>query len=350
MTTFCSFLVFKPEQTALVKSLCEEAGWTVGFVTDPSGRFRFDTNSVSTRMLPPALDPCGPLQGGETYGELLTIEGEEAEANNIIQLIQAANVIVEGFPSEKFGSAPAMALPDEPSSRVSIVENVFRTTGFFECFSFDVERPVAVAMATKAWGNTRTIYATEAITPWSTHPRHQQVFEKSSSKFADHVQTSIAINLAFSAIEELKLQVNSSSKKPRWLSNTEHTWNPVVLENLVARLKEAGIDPERKINWVVRGSEPGLQIEPKRELASYADAEGKIRDTQFSVPDAIHACSYLRNYMTAHAFGSESPLVGPYEVFNVQHVVRFLILSLLSLSGVSAADLEERCACETERR
>jgi hypothetical protein len=277
------------------------------------------------------------------------VEAERTEANNIIQLIRAAELIVEGFPDQKYANPSGFEIPDDSAVRASIFADLFRTTGFFELFSFNMERPVGFAVAANAWSDRHTVYAihklaksyeTEAITPWSAHPRYGQIFEKHSGEFSDHVRSSIAINLAFSAIEELDLQINSSREKPRWLDK-DYTWNPRVLKDITSRLEKMGIDLNRTIDWIARGDETELAIQPARDqFSAYADGQ-VVRDIELSIPDAIHACSYLRNFVTAHAFGKETPRLGPYEVYNVQQVARFLVLSKCGLFNVWTHDLSE---------
>ena len=343
MPSYCSFLVFEPSQVELVESICGLAGWNVRFITDPSKRYRFWQGGHVEVVHPKDLDGRGALRKDESPGKLLVVDADETAANNIIRLIRAAAVILRGFPDQKYGDPPGFIIPDDEGHRASVFENIFRSTGYFECFSHEIERPVAVALAATAWPHMRAVYAihklaasynVEAVTPWSTHPGHGQAFDKHSNEFSDHVRTSNAINLAFSAIEELNLQVKSNKEMPRWVDKPKFVWNPKVLENLKAELRLAGIDPESTINWVARGDETEFQIEPARENPSgYADGK-MVRDREFSLPDAIHACSYLRNYMTAHAFAAGMRRLGPYEVFNVQQVARFLILSKCDLWNV----------------
>ena len=170
----------------------------------------------------------------------------------------------------------------------------------------------------------------------------RQVFQKHSSEFSSHVGTSIAINLAFSAIQELGLDVKSNSQNPRWLDKEKFIWNPDVLKNLKNRLEDTGIDPDRSIDWVVRGEKSEVDVHPIRDtLTEYSDG-AEVRDLELSLPDAINACEYLRNFMTAHAFSSSTPLLGPYEVFNTQQVARFLTLSKCGLWNVWTDELKAR--------
>jgi hypothetical protein len=239
-------------------------------------------------------------------------------------------------------------MPVAEEQRNSIFENVFRTSGFFENFRYHEEMAVAVTLAARAWPEKKLIYAihklsmsyeTEAITPWSTHPHYGQVFEKHSHEFADHVCTSVAINLAFSAIEEMQLQIKSSHANPRWLAGEKFAWNPTVLDDINGRLKKSNINPESTIEWVRRGkrTEANIQIEEKMP-SQYAD-RNSVRDVNINIQDALHACSYMRNFMTAHAFGQNTPLLGAYEVFNAQALARFLILCSLNLWNIWTTDL-----------
>lgn len=138
------------------------------------------------------------------------------------------------------------------------------------------------------------------------------------------------------------MEIRSSQQNPRWLDNDTFEWNPKVLADIEARLDKAGIDPKRKVDWIVRGDETEPAIHPKRNtLARHSDGRS-IRDIEFSLTDAISACSYLRNFMTAHAFGDKARLLGPYEVYNVQSVVRLLILSKCGSWNVWSDDLSKQ--------
>ncbi|CAB4325177.1 hypothetical protein [Brucella sp. 191011898] len=159
MPDFCSFLVFEPMQTEMVASLCRRAGWKVSFISDPSKRFKFYNNGYSEVSQPGALAEFGALGEGENHGQLLMVEDERTEANNIIQLIRAADLIVEGFPDRKYGNPSGFEMPNDASERASIFENIFRTPGFFELFSFKMERSVGVAVAANAWSDRRAVYA-----------------------------------------------------------------------------------------------------------------------------------------------------------------------------------------------
>lgn len=351
MLSFCSFLVFRSDEFELVRSICAEAGWSVHGIIDPSKRYRFAASGTSEVSQASALPEFGGLRDGEDYGQVLVFEAGQDEADNAIELIRAANLILEGFPDRFSLSGHGFKIPDNPTEREEIFELVFRTTGYFEQFTYRQTLPVAVAVAAKAWSDSSLIYAihklaqsimTESVSPHSMHPRHRQVFQKHSRDYSSHVGTSVAINLAYSAIQELGLDVKSSSNNPRWLDNKEFVWNPDVLKKLTARLIDAGVDPEKTIDWVIRGERSEVDVHPVRDTLAVHSDGGDVRDLELSLPDAINACEYLRNFMTAHAFSSSIPLLGPYEVFNTQQVARFLTLSKCGLWNVWTDELKAR--------
>lgn len=351
MTSFCSFLVFRQDEFEIVRPICAEAGWSVRGIIDPSKKYRFAASEMSEIYQASALPTYGGLRDGEKYGQVLVFEAGQDEADNAIELIRAANLILEGSPNQFSPSGLGIEIPDDPTEREELFELVFRKTGFFEQFTFRHTLPVAVAVAAKAWSDSSIIYAihklaqsimTESVSVHSMHPRHGQVFEKHSSNYSSHVGTSIAINLAYSAIQELGLDVRSSAKNQRWSNNKDFVWNHNVLEDLKTRLKDAGIDSDRTIDWVVRGEKSEVEVHPIRDsLAAYSDG-GIVRDLELSLPDAINRCEYLRNFMTAHAFGSSTPQLGPYEVYNTQQVARFLMLSKCGLWNVWTDELRAR--------
>jgi len=353
MPEFCSFFVFRPSEIDLVHSICATASWSTRDISDPSMKYAFfERGGMSELSQPSAIEGIGARREGQQGGRLLLIEAEQTEADNIIQLVSAANLILEGFPLVKHPPTSGFELSDDEADRQITFENVFRSKFFFQRFTYSETLPVAIAIAAEAWQDKKLIYAihklahsyeTECVTPWSLHPQNGQVFEKHTNNFASHVGTSVAINLAYSAIQELGLDVRSSNKNQRWVDNERFVWNESVLRNLNSRLRRACIDPDRSIDWIVRGEKSEVEIHPVRDsLTAYSDGE-KVRDLELSLPDAINRCEYLRNFMTAHAFSSATtPRLGPYEVCNVQQVARFLTLSKCNLWNTWTEDLRIR--------
>lgn len=352
MPEFCSFLLFRPSEIDLIHSICATANWSTRDIPDPSMRYAFsERGGISELSQASALKDIGVRREGQQGGRLLLLETEQTEADNIIQLVCAAYVILEGFPVIKNPPAYGFELSDDEADREITFENLFRSDGLFQWFTYGHRLPVAVAIAAEAWRNKKLIYAihklaqsyeTECVTPWSMHPLSGQVFEKHTDNFASHVGTSVAINLAYSAIEELDLGVKASGEVPRSIGEGTFVWNPKVLGPFKGRLRKAGIDPERTIDWVTRGDQSEVPVyEMLNQLSEHSDGV-EVRDRQVSVPDTINFCEYLRNTMTAHAFSSKTNRLGPYEVYNVQQVARFLILSKCNLWNTWTEELRKR--------
>lgn len=298
-----------------------------------------------------SLSGCRTLQDNEQLGELLLINAEKEEAENIVDLIHASLIILIGFPDNVSMEGHCLQIPDDPIELEDMVHYVFQTDGFFQKFIWREELVAAVALAAKAWSNPKLVYAihklarsywTESVSPHSMHPMHAQIFEKHSESFASHVGTSVAINLAFSAIEELGFKINSSAERNRWLKNSTFDWNPLVLKDIQNRLENKNINPSTIIDWVVRGDQTEIKYEPLRDNpAKYSDGEN-VRDIALLLPDAISMTGYLRDRKTAHAFSKDSALLGPYEVYNCQQVARFLILSSCEMFNVFTDELRLR--------
>lgn len=340
MPEFCSFFVFRPDEIDLIHSICAAANWSTRDIPDPSMRYAFSKRGMSEISQASALKDIGIRREGQQMGRLLLLETKQAEADNIVQLVCAANIILDGFPSFKDRPTCGFELSDDEADRQKTFENVFRSDGFFQWFTYRDTLPIAIAIAAEAWRDRNLVYAihklahsyeTESVTPWSMHPRYKQAFQKHSADFSSHVGTSGAINLAYSAIQEIDLDVKASEKKPRSIGQETFVWNPAVLEPFKERLRNAGIDPEIKIDWVTRGDQTEVDIYQMLDCPSDHSNGVDVRDRQISLPDAINFCEYLRNTMTSHAFSSDTPRLGPYEVYNAQQVTRLLILSKCNL-------------------
>ena len=358
MKQYCSFLVINPRHSSLVESLGTPEVWGLRLCLDPSERFWFNESGFRSIEHPSAI---GEQWGDETetLGKLIVFEADEPLANKIIHLVCAAYDLIEGNPTKRIGLHLAFEIPDDSAVQCSVFRNVFQTHGYFEMFVHRPEIPVALFLAAKAWWNNTLVYAihklsqsvaAESTTWWSSHPRYGQMFAKTSELHSDHVNTSVAINLAFSAIEELQLHVKSSKENKRWLDNATGEWNPVVLEDIQKRLQEVGIDPKQMVTWIYRGEVSASEVAIKPKLGNprpYADAQ-VVRDVKLTLPEALHLCSYIRNFMTAHRFSDASASLGPYEVHNVQSVARRLILSKCGMWNVFTDDLLRRSGSENQ--
>lgn len=348
MPSYCSFLVFKPDEIDLVLSICSNIGLKVSTITDPSTRYRFSARGMSELAQASALELDS--WSGE-LGKLLVLEEDESNTTNFIQLVCASNVVLEGFPDRGTPATCGFQMDNNPEERETLFENVFRSDGFFQRFIWRETLPSAVALAAHAWADRKLIYAihklaqsyeTESVTPHSMHPRYGQTFEKHTDEFASHVGSSIAINLAYSAIEELGLTVQASREKPRFLPGSKSVWNPEVLNPFLERLGQSNIEHDASIDWITRGAPSELQaFSGIGEATEFSDGD-KIRDSKVSLPYAIQFCEYLRNQLTAHSFKEGTEFLGPYEVYNCQNVARFLLLKRCEMFNVWTKDLKSK--------
>jgi hypothetical protein len=146
----------------------------------------------------------------------------------------------------------------------------------------------------------------------------------------DHVTFSTAITVAYSAIEDLGLELRASASKP---SRINGQWNPVVKKELEERLSADGVAIAEPILWTIRGSK--TKIQEKRPVPTQAKARWAVgpavRDSYFAVIDAIAYASWLRSKIAAHAAQGLTRSLSPYDVSNVQHLARRLILEVTAL-------------------
>ena len=144
----------------------------------------------------------------------------------------------------------------------------------------------------------------------------------------DYVGYAQAIIAYYSVIEELNAHVIASSTMPSRLRNGD--WNPPVLEDLKRRLKELGVDPNRTVVWLLRGS-PN-RIERMHGVPQGSPAEwsgGRVRDREVSIADAIQYASLLRSRVSAHRVSARTKSLTLAHVCNVQMLARELLLTVL---------------------
>lgn len=195
--------------------------------------------------------------------------------------------------------------------------------------------PTACAIAARAsrrrsWSYAIAKYAF-SVGLYSVHPIDMQpssrVSHPVSSYPSDHVLLSHAILAAFGAIEDLGLAVPAGHGRP---SRIGGAWNPEVLADLEARLRQSRIDPHERVVWSVRG--PARRIERRRPVPpgeGLSWTGGAVRDRTLTVADAIGYADFLRDRVAAHGVRDLTRSLSPYDAVNVQHLSRFLLLASL---------------------
>jgi hypothetical protein len=158
-------------------------------------------------------------------------------------------------------------------------------------------------------------------------PHHALRQLKTSRFLDDHVTFAAAIVAAYSAIEDLGLEIRASREKPSTIGGK---WNPAVREELEQRLVATKVSLDDPFPWLIRG--PDTRIHRKRKLVRDVKAQwaaGPVRDTLVPIVDALAEASRLRSKVAAHGAKTETPSISPYDVTNVQHLARRLIMTVL---------------------
>jgi len=195
--------------------------------------------------------------------------------------------------------------------------------------------PLACAVAAKASRRRIWVYAiAEYRFSMSQYSEHNVDMEPWSAPHLpinsfpeNHVLLSHAIMAAYAVIENLGLHVKASKEKPSMIKGL---WNPQVKQDLEERISAAGINTSETLLWKIRGPKRRIEVcrpLPQGDKASWS--YGMVRDTKIPLIDAIAYASWLRSRVAAHAVSSLTSGLSPYDVSNVQHVARRLLLEML---------------------
>jgi len=144
----------------------------------------------------------------------------------------------------------------------------------------------------------------------------------------DHIRFAASINLAYSAIEDLQLQIKANNNNPS--KTKDGNWNPEVKEDIEHRLQKAGVDTNELFLWNVRGTSSKIgKVRPPTAISKPYKSSKTVRDVEVNIIDALNDASWLRNRTSAHGTSHLTQSLSPYDVANVQHLTRRLILESL---------------------
>lgn len=142
-----------------------------------------------------------------------------------------------------------------------------------------------------------------------------------------HVHAAYAIVSAYSVLEELGLEIRASQNKP---SKINGEWNPDVKNELERRLSNAGVNLSDTILWTMRDTPTKIERFRKPRISTKAPwTYFKVRDSEIEIIDAIDYVSWLRSKISAHRLSELSGSLSYYDVVNVQHLARRLMLEHL---------------------
>lgn len=267
--------------------------------------------------------------------EILIEAEDEGVATNVATLLQIGTLL--GYPDMTLSPNYFGASKVNPN-----LEGLMSQEPFCNNFTFQENALFGSRVALASWAEPSLKYAIEkyklsleldSFTPHSASPRYGQVFLNQHPEYSYHVKAATAVLVAFSVIEELGLEIRSSSKNKRFNDVSKGEWNPSVKEDTEERLKEQGVDLSESVQWIYRGGPSPMELDIKPNFGVLAkDADGDtVRDRKIEVIDALHKASYIRNFVVAHKYSQLVKVLGPYDVHNVQLLARRLILSSLGL-------------------
>jgi hypothetical protein len=195
--------------------------------------------------------------------------------------------------------------------------------------------PIACALAAKASMRKKYEYAvTKYNFSINQHSQQGVDLEPFSSPHLgvsffpdDHVTFCHAILSAYSVLEEIGLELRASRDRP---SRINGGWNPVVRLDIETRLQKAGINTDEPILWTVRG--PRRKLERRRGIPVLRKcpwSRAAVRDCDLEIADAIAYADWIRDCVAAHNAKDLTKVLTPYDVVNVQHLARRLLLEAL---------------------
>ena len=270
----------------------------------------------------------------QNSSEVIVHAGTWKVAQQATNLIHASIILINGDSVMEFTDRKPFAYSADDDTIKQMPKNILDFAKGYSLFTPDI--PLACKIATKASLYRHYCYALTKYylscrnysTPFiDLDPFHSRNL-RLSPFYDDHVLFATSIILAYSAIEEMDLHIKASEKKPSRLANGD--WNPEVRDELKRRLELKGIDVSELFLWSLRG--PKRRIDKKRPPRPHSRprwSRGSIKDVDVDILDAVADASWLRSKVSAHGFSDLAPSLSPYDVANVQHLARRLILESL---------------------
>jgi hypothetical protein len=169
---------------------------------------------------------------------------------------------------------------------------------------------------------------------------HESINWKTTEYSYIQMRFAFAIITAYSVIEELGLEIRGASVSKRSIQS-DGTWEPSILGDLLARLDNSNINCNENITWFSRGED--TDIESRRpikfvKLSEWSNGEEmydetilKVKDGYVYIPDAINHISYLRSSIASHNVGYRIFGLSVFDVANAQFLARRLLLESVHL-------------------
>lgn len=307
---YSNLLVLESDQKEGV--FCKGRGWQIEFESNPS------SNVV-----------IGP--NGKPPKEIVICAQSGDRAQYVANMILAAHCLYCG----ELSTFDTMPVFQNRAQTTDEIAEQLMAGGGRSLSIYDL--PVSCLIAAKVSQQRAFQYAifkyllscrTVPLGPRSLDPSGDWIPGKAVSELPeDHVLNAYAIILAYSVLEELSFDIRASDKVP---SRINGRWNPEVKHNLQERLVKAMINLSDPILWHLRDTP--TKIERERQPASLKRTEWaycKVRDVYLDVIEAVAYASWLRSKVSAHRLSRLAESLTIYDVANVQHLARRLLLERL---------------------
>lgn len=283
-------------------------------------------------LLEPGSEHDGFVGRGSVPQEIVLQATSLKRAEYAAELLLASDSLAHGVASLLGDELPVMA--EDPPTDPAKLEEHHRFMGATRAAASGLTLAAIIAARAShhrkyqyALFKMRLSYHLCSVHIMDLDPSHWWPQTAVSDSPAHHVALAYALQTAYSAIEEIGLEVRASAEQP---SRINGRWNPVVLERLQRRLRRAHIDLSESLIWHRRDTPTSVERAfPAESIRRAPWAYGKIRDVEIRVEDAISQASRLRSKVAAHRLPTIVQSLTPYDVTNVQHVARRLILESL---------------------
>lgn len=305
---YSNLIIFEENQKEDI--FCKGRGWYINFEANPS---------------------CGIITGGEPAKEIIIYAQSVERAQYVANMILASHCLYTG---ELLTDDERTVFPNRAQTINEIEEQVM--AGGHQCIGV-YNLPVACLISAKASQKYKYQYAifkyllscrTITLGSRDLDPQGDWIPGKAISVLPkEHVFNASAITLGYSVLEELSFEIRASSKKP---SMIDGKLNPEVKRELEERLTVAGIDLSQALLWHLRGTPTNIERGRKPTALQKTEwARYEVRDVYMSVTDAIAYASWLRSRLSAHRLSRLTKSLTIYDVANVQHLSRRLLLETL---------------------
>jgi len=289
---------------------CKGRGWQISFESNPSSHV---------------------VTGGRPAKEIVVYTQSADRAQHVVDMVLAAYCL---YTSELLTFDPIPVFQNRAQT-INEVEKQILAGGGHSVGVYDLT--VSCLIAAKASQKNVYQYAifknllscrTVPLGARSLDPQGDWEPGKAISELPEeHVFNANAITLAYSVLEELSFDIRASSEVP---SKINGRWNPEVKKDLQERLANAGINLSELVLWHLRDTPTRIErVRKPPSLQKCEWARFRVRDVYLDVIEAIAYASWLRSKISAHRLSILAKSLTIYDVANVQHLARRLLLEAL---------------------